>query len=135
MTTTPIEDWILYPDEVVVTKHSSVKERRGNSEKSYSDSKVCSIKTTRPEMPPTPPGSNPASTEDERALKKTITYTRKAPQSTQGQPTSGAFIPPTLADGKARRGVSFHHRLPTPDISDVDEDEFWACCKNSNMKK
>lgn len=135
MTATPTEDWTLYPDEVVVTKHSSIKEARRNSQKSHSNSKVCSVRMTRPEMPPTPPGSNPASSKDRSSPERSDACTRKDSQSMHGRPTSEASFLAAMTDRTTRRRVSYPHRLPTPDISDVDEDEFWACCKDGYVKK
>ncbi|KAL8934801.1 MAG: hypothetical protein Q9211_005036 [Gyalolechia sp. 1 TL-2023] len=134
MTATPTEDWILYPDEVVRSKHSSVRGRRGTSQKSHPTSKICNVTATGPNELPTPPGSNPASAEDKRIAEKTHACTQKAAQSLYGRPTFGRSDSPATAGGRAQRHVSYPHRLPTPDISDVEEDEFWECCKNDSKK-
>ncbi|KAI4168680.1 MAG: hypothetical protein LQ343_006183 [Gyalolechia ehrenbergii] len=134
MRATPPEDWTLYPEEVVRSKHSSVKEQKGTSQKSRSNLKNGVFTAAGPKIPPTPPGSNPASVEDKRTVQRTNACTQIAAQSLQGPPTFGASDPPAMADKRIQRHVSYPHRLPTPDISDVDEDEFWACCKDSSKK-
>ena len=43
-----------------------------------------------------------------------------------GEPLTGATTPPP---------APLPPRLPTPDLSDVDEDAFWSCCKASESSK
>ncbi|KAL8717294.1 MAG: hypothetical protein Q9225_005442 [Loekoesia sp. 1 TL-2023] len=134
MTATPTEDWTLFPDDIVRSKHSSIKERRGTRQKSHSNPKICNGKIVWPEMPPTPPGSSPAPKEYERTIERANACTHDTPQSLHHRPTFGPSDPPAVADERTRTHRSYPYRLPTPDISDVDEDEFWACCKDGSKK-
>ena len=44
----------------------------------------------------------------------------------KGEPLTGAVTPPP---------APLPPRLPTPDLSDVDEDAFWSCCRPSESSK
>lgn len=134
MTATPTEDWTLFPDDVVRSKNSSIRERRGMRQKSHSNPKICNGRIVWPEMPPTPPGGSPAPNEHEKTTERTNLSTQKTPQSLHHRPTLGPSGSPVVADGRTRMHTSYPYRLPTPDISDVDEDEFWACCKGGSKK-
>ena len=137
MTPTSTEDWILYGDEAVTAKHSSVRQRKAKTacRTSHTDRNVRNDGTTGPTMPPTPPGSSPAHSEHEKKEqrdKRSNWHTYGEPQS---QPVCGHLNPGEVGDPRAAwRGTS-SHRLPTPDLSDVDEDEMWACCSGADVRR
>lgn len=124
MVSLPPEDWILYPDEVIVTKHSSV--RRGRS---------CKIKDSRSENsrgPSTRVDPNRGKTrkyshvyQDMQLHKEITSAPRKSPN----------LLAPARednkCDAKTQPKPKFPERLPTPDLSDIEEDSFWSCCGSS----
>lgn len=124
MATPPPEDWILYPDEVIITKHSSVRRRRS-----------CAIKDQQSEDSRRPwirrdpikekSGETPHVLQDVQSLKK-------IPSTPSESPDSGA--PAWEGNGcgaKRQPKLKFPERLPTPDLSDIEEDGFWSCCGSS----
>lgn len=133
MTATPTEDWVLYPDNVVAVKNSTVRERRTEKihMQSHTKPKLRNKRGSGPTMPLTPPGSSPAQSEHERTAEKKCA-TRS--QELHDRPSSGPTASPVVVNRRARTETSYPYRLPTPDISDVDEDEYWACCGESSRK-
>ncbi len=131
MTATPAEDWILYPNNVITVENSTVRDRTTEKARRqpHTKSTQANMMTVRPMMPPTPPGSSPAQSERERAAKRNGALRSQDLRDLNDRPTSGATSAPTEASQRPRTDSSYPYRLPTPDLSDVDEDEFWACCK------
>ncbi len=136
MTATPAEDWILYPDNVITIKNSTVRDR--TTEKAcrqpHTKATQANRMTVRPMMPPTPPGSSPAQSERERAAERNSALRSQDLRVLNDRPTSGATSAPAEVNQRPRTDNSYPYRLPTPDLSDVDEDEFWACCKYGNRR-
>ncbi|KAI4114952.1 MAG: hypothetical protein LQ338_007932 [Usnochroma carphineum] len=133
MTASPTEDWVLYPDDVVIVKHSTVREKRAQKPR-RAQTEMCAGKAVRPTMLPTPPGSSPAQTECQRRVGKKFVYSTQDLQGVHDRLTSGPTNPPAVGDWRMRTQPSRPYKLPTPDISDVDEDEFWACCHDGSRK-
>ncbi|KAL8804686.1 MAG: hypothetical protein Q9200_005713 [Gallowayella weberi] len=130
MTATATEDWILFGDDTVTVKHSSIRKRK--AENIYSVSHVNGnsrkARVTGPTMPPTPPGSSPAVDYSEKKDDRELRSAGKAFEQTHGRPTLGRLPPHELEDSRNLARGSSSYRLPTPDLSDVEEDEMWACC-------
>ena len=49
--------------------------------------------------------------------------------------TADCFNAEPLADAMTPPPAPLPPRLPTPDLSDVDEDAFWSCCRHSKSSK
>lgn len=137
MTTTPqTDDWILYPDNSVVVKHSTIRDRKAQKVclATHRGSNICNGSTTRPMMLPTPPGSDPAKHGHDKRADNGNAARGQALRDLRGEPTFGQLDPPATNARKSRERSMHPHRLATPDISDVDEDEFWSCCDAGGRK-
>lgn len=124
MASPPPEDWILFPEEVIVTKHSSVRDCRSRNLKDSRLENPCRpwMKLDRTEAET---GENPHVRHDMQRRKETprTLSTSRYPLA----PTSRA----KRCEAKTQPEPKFPERLPTPDLSDVDEDGFWSCCGSS----
>ncbi|KAL8754379.1 MAG: hypothetical protein Q9184_005132 [Pyrenodesmia sp. 2 TL-2023] len=136
MTATLTEDWVLYPDDVVTVKNSTMRERRTEKTRTQPRPKTTLGNRTvlRPMMLPTPPGSSPAQSEWERVAGRSDAMKFQDLRDSHDRPTSRPPGVPAEVSQRARADASYPHRLPTPDLSDVDEDEFWACCKYGDSR-
>ncbi|KAI4191635.1 MAG: hypothetical protein LQ350_008748, partial [Teloschistes chrysophthalmus] len=128
--TTPTEDWTLYPDDVVVVKHSSIRPRKAQKVclKSHVEEGASDIAMKQPSMAPTPPGSNPKTQTRESRAYKDNRSSKQTSRDWKLRPTVEKSELPAAKPQTAQMVTSYPHRLPTPDLSDVDEDEFWGCC-------
>lgn len=136
MTATPTEDWILYGDEVITVRHSSIRQRKADQAcgTSATDKKLRNTGTTQPTMLPTPPGSSPAHSERGKKQNEDNKPAWQNDSNPQRQSTSNCLNPPKVGgSGYSMRGTTAD-RLPTPDLSDVDEDEMWACCTGKDHR-
>ncbi|KAI4289655.1 MAG: hypothetical protein L6R35_001079 [Caloplaca aegaea] len=134
-TATPTDDWILFPDDRVAVEHSSVRDQRIRraSAQIRIKSQSRGEQTVRPTMLPTPPGSSPAQSECKRTEEKESAANCGDLRDSHDRPTSGSDAPSVVVNRTTRADTSFPYRLPTPDISDVDEDEFFACCTHARL--
>lgn len=120
----PPEDWILFPEEVIITKNSSV---RGN--------RPCKLKR----VSRTENSHQPWIRRDRTDMESEGSRVRQDMQSrteTLGVPSKphGAIAPTWEGKQRVTRNppeLKFPERLPTPDLSDVEEDGFWSCCGSS----
>lgn len=128
----PLEDWILFPNQVIHTKHSIVRDSRTRQAK----------KRLQPEEP-----SRPSSAYTTATSRATSTSSRNTSISSfTEEPRDQSSSPCTLdRPGDATKFTSnvaeespgnplrmkTPQRLPTPDLSDVEQDIFWTCCGSS----
>ena len=121
----PPEDWILFPEEVIITKHSSVRQVRSRKVKPvmHAEKPIRSMPTLDKTQP--------------RLKKKSPAYTdptwRKILATEPEQPvaTADSIDEAIWNDARKPPNSRLPQRLPTPDLSDVDEDGFWSCCGSS----
>ena len=111
---TPLEDWILFPDQLIHTKHSIVRDSRARQAK----------KRLQPEEP-----SRPSSAYTTATSRATSTSSR----NTSDRPGDVAKSTSNVAEESPRNPprMKTPQRLPTPDLSDVEQDSFWSCCGSS----
>ena len=132
MTTTPPEDWILYPDDVVVEKHSSTRQRREARDlrsQKCTRNDIRLAKALGPIMPPTPPENSPTQNERKQAVQSTYRETSGYSAMTDKAFTLAPVGNPSQGSRKGQVQTPYPQRLPTPDLSDVEEDGLWGCCK------
>ena len=136
MTPTPKEDWILYGDEAITVRHSSIRQRKADKvcRTLSTEKKSCNTKTTRPTMPPTPPGSSPAHSEREKQRNGEDQSIRQNDSNHERQTTFTYLNHREVGDSKSAMRGTTTYRLPTPDLSDVDEDDMWGCCNAGNHR-
>lgn len=124
MASPPPEDWILYPGEVIITKHSSVRPYRS-----------CNLKDPqsedqhRPWIKLDPTGKKPGEYSHVRQDVQRLKEIPSAP-STSPNPAAPAWGE-KRCEAKKQPQPKFPERLPTPDLSDIEEDGFWSCCGSS----
>lgn len=122
----PIEDWILFPDEVIKCKNPRVRNVQNRTtpksylrqEKSLEGFPSSRIACTGTSKAPSHPLAAHDSQDCGRSLRSSdqLGIIEKSLDTTTNDVGSN---PP-----KMKRPP----RLPTPDLSYVDEDEFWSCC-------
>lgn len=134
--TTPTEDWTLYPDNVVIFKNSTIRPRKAQKVclKSHAEEGAFDIATKKPLMPPKPPGSNPETHARESRAYKDNTASKQTSHDWKLRPTVEKSELPAAKPQMTQMVTSRPHRLPTPDISDVDEDDFWGCCNDGRPR-
>lgn len=124
MATPPPEDWILFPDEVIITKHSSVRRRRSSKIKNPQPED-----SRRPWIRRDPSKEKSADTshvhQDAGRFKCIPSTPTKSPDSVAHARESNG------CEAKRQPKPKFPDRLPTPDLSDIEEDGFWSCCGSS----
>ncbi|KAL8868100.1 MAG: hypothetical protein Q9174_005214 [Haloplaca sp. 1 TL-2023] len=132
----PAEDWTLFPDEVVTIKHTSIRKRKTESVYviAETESRDRNEKTAGPTMLPTPPDSNPSNANRKIKRLREDASKGKAGQDLLKRPTSSQLDHQAVAAKRDERTDRHPHRLPTPDISDVDEDEMWPCGGSGGSK-
>ena len=120
----PPEDWILYPDDVIITKHSSVRHDRS-----------CKIKepqSTGSHRPWIRPDQAKENTRDHSHVYQNVQRLKNIPSTPSTSPNSAApALSSNRGDAKKQPKPKFLERLPTPDLSDIEEDCFWSCCGSS----
>lgn len=124
MASPPPEDWILYPDEVIITKHSSVRRRRS-----------CKTKDPQSEDSHQPwirRDPIQAKSGHDSQVGKDVQRRKEIPSAPSKSPDS---VAPAWEGNRYLAGrqprPKFPERLPTPDISDIEEADFWSCCGSS----
>lgn len=126
----PLEDWVLFPDQVIQTKHSTVRDTRARRAKKRlqpAEGRPSSVHTT--EM------SRATSTSSKNTSILSIEEPRDQSNSssTLDRPDNITKSVGNVAEQSPRNPprVKESQRLPTPDLSDVEEEGFWSCCGSS----
>ena len=118
-TTSPVmDDFVLFPDEVIVEKHSSIRKAR-----QHCTSNVKARHASLRQAMLSSSGGHAWGTQESRHNKAKVQTDEKSIDDT------------TSSSGSEPPKSSPPDRLPTPDLSDVDEDLFWACCKPNAKPK
>ena len=136
MTPTPKEDWILYGDEAVTVKHSSIRQRKADKvcRTLPTEKKSCNTRTARPTMPPTPLGSSSTHIEREKQQSEEDRSVRQSDSNYQRHSTFNDLNHCDVGDSTSAMRGTTAYRLPTPDLSDIDEDDMWACCNDGDNR-
>lgn len=128
----PPEDWVLFPDQVIHSKHSTVRDSRARPAKKRlhpagQSSRSSSANTT--EM------SRATSTSSRNTSISSCTEEPFDERNSSSKLDRSENITKTISnDEVAEEGprnppkVKVPQRLPTPDLSDLDENGFWSCC-------
>ena len=132
LTSPPLEDWVLFPDQVIHTKHSTVRDSRMRQAKEHLQpaelSRLSLVSTTETSCATSTSSRiiSISSFKEEQRHQSNSSSTLDRP-SNIGKSTSN------VAEESRRNPprVKVPQRLPTPDLSDVEEDGFWSCCGSS----
>lgn len=121
----PTEDWVLFPEDVVTDKHSSLKESRSRKAKRKGE-------TERPSKASPAPADKMT-----KAIVNAQEYIKSRNQNRDLNKSCSHWPIEASANAAHRKvpckplQIQSPKRLPTPDLSDVEEDDFWSCCATS----
>lgn len=127
-----LEDWILFPDEVVRCKNSSVRNPQNRPKSSL-----------RPDNGLDCPSFS-AQTVSSTVKKSSSQYliaheSQDHSRSLRTSDQLGSIKKPldtaTKDVGRNPPKVKAPRRLPTPDLSDVEEEAFWSCCSSADSSR
>ena len=121
----PPDDFVLFPQEVVKEKHSSVrntKPRKPTEQKCADRSSPLKPRhhVIDPKAPALSQGDTSRPSERQTCLKhmSTVNCTVDCVNA-NAKPLARLKVPPKAPSPP---------RLPTPDVSDLEEDDLWSCC-------
>ena len=120
MMPTPPEDWILFPNEVVFCKHSTIRDGRTRNARGSlhtQNSATLSLDRSTPTYTKT---TTKTKATDSGPSKPQITLTKSNGDDSAAKDSA-----------RSSPGDKRLERLATPDLSDVEEEGFWSCCGTS----
>lgn len=121
----PMEDWVLFPEDVVIDKHSSLRKNRSLSARRNTETKGL---------------SKPLSAPDDKMTKTIVNAQEYIKSRNQNRDVNNSCShwPIEASSNTARQKIIYKplrvdspKRLLTPDLSDIEEDDFWSCCATS----
>ena len=131
----PADDWTLYPEQTVKHKHSTKRESRKYEKHALagSNGEKAAFEQMRPTLPPTPPENSP--TKSERRAQRKSDFQFDYTDSLKKQIILTRNCHGMSHDDEHRRLLQapFQRRLPTPDLSDVEGDDLWSCCAETDQ--
>lgn len=137
LTSPPLEDWVLFPDQVILTKHSTVRDFRvRQARESLQPAELSGLSlastTETSRVTSTSSTSNSSRITSVSSIKEEQRH-QSISSSTLDWPGHIGKSASIVAEESPRNPprVKVPQRLPTPDLSDVEEDGFWSCCGSS----
>ena len=121
----PVEDWTLFPEDVVIDKHSSHKGSRPRKVKEYTRKERSNMTSLAPDD------------KMEKAIANAQQYiqlrnqTKEVNRSCSHRPTKASPDVGFRKVDSRPRIIQAPNRIPTPDLSDIEEDDLWSCCATS----
>lgn len=123
----PTEDWVLYPEEIIIVKHSTLRDVRTRKSRQVSQPdrlKKPSLMFKEIKADFKEDYDKEASKSHARCISSSAESASKDDPNPSSKENFGeARLPPQ---------PRLSQFLPTPDLSDVDEESFWSCCGSSN---
>ena len=122
----PPDDFVLFPQDVVKEKHSSVRDAK--SRKPTASRSVKGPSASMPRHRAVEPGAPASSRGDARRHPETrgclthMSTVNCTVDCADAKPLAQLKIPPRAPSPL---------RLPTPDVSDLEDDDLWSCCGSS----
>lgn len=129
-----LEDWILFPDEVVKCKNSSVRNPQNHT------APKSSLRSDKGLECPSLSAQTASTTIKNSSSQYLITHesqdrSRSLRTSDQLGSINKSLDTATKDVGRNPLKVKAPRRLPTPDLSDVEEDIFWSCCSSAESSR
>lgn len=127
-----LEDWVLFPDEVVRCKNSSVRNSQNHPKSSLRPDKGLEC--------PSLSAQTASMTKKKSSSQCLIAHesqdrSRSLRTSDQLGSIKKSLDTATKDVGRNPPKVKAPRRLPTPDLSDVEEDAFWSCCSSADSSR
>lgn len=129
-----MEDWILFPDEVVRCKNSSVRNPQNHK------SPESSLRPDKGLECPSLGAQTASATIRKSSSQSLIAHeSQDRSRSLRTSDQLGSFKK-SLDTGtkdvvRNPPKAKTPRRLPTPDLSDVEEDAFWSCCSSADSSR
>lgn len=122
----PPDDFVLFPQHVVKEKHSSIRDAKSRKRSATKSAKRSSSPMPRHHVIE-PKAANPSRQEVRRPSRRRvcmdhISTVNRTVDCANAKPPTYLKMPPKAPSPP---------RLPTPDLSDVEEDDLWSCCGSS----
>lgn len=120
----PPEDWVLFPEHIIHTKHSNARDSRARQAKERL-------------QPAEPSRSSSMRTTPTTSRNTSTSFSTKEPRdqsdspSKLDRPSNVAKSNVAVESPRNPPSLKAPQRLQTPDLSDVEEDGFWSCCGSS----
>lgn len=127
-----VEDWILFPDEVVRCKNSSVRNPQNRPKSSPRPDNGLDCPSVSAQTAST---TIKKSSSQYLIAHESQEHSRSLRTSDQLGSIKKSLDTATKDVGRNPPKVKAPRRLPTPDLSDVEEDAFWSCCSSSDSSR
>lgn len=126
-----LEDWILFPNEVVRSKNSSVRNPQNHPKSSLRPDKGLECPSL---------SAQTASTTKKKSSSQCLAHeSQDRSRSLRTSDQLGSIKRPldtaTNDVGRNPPKMKAPRRLPTPDLSDVEEDVFWSCRSSADSSR
>ena len=122
----PPDDFVLFPQEVIREKHSSIRDDRPRRPKATE-----SAKRSSSSIPPHHVTESKATTPSRREAHKPSRRPMCLDHMSTVNCTVDCSNGKSMAHQKMPPKAPSPPRLPTPDLSDIEEDDLWSCCGSS----
>lgn len=122
----PPDDFVLFPQDVVKERHSSIRGAKSRKPNTTKSAKRASSPMPRHHVIE-PKGATPSRQEARRPSRRPICLKHMSTVNctvdcANAKPPTHPKMPPKAPSPP---------RLPTPDLSDLEEDDLWSCCGSS----
>lgn len=132
MTSSPPDDWVLFPQEIIKEKHSSIRDdHAGRLASSGSSSRRSSpisrhVTKSKATVPARLEGRQPPKPYKPSTCSKHMSARNCTAACIDAKSPAVMSKPPKAPSPP---------RLLTPDLSDVEEDDLWSCCMSSESNE
>ena len=122
----PPDDFVLFPQDVIKESHSTIRDARSRKAMATKSAKKSSSPMPRPHVME-PKAATPSRREARRPSRRPVCLDHMSTvnctvECANGKPLAHLKMPPKAPSPP---------RLPTPDLSDLEEDDLWSCCGSS----
>lgn len=123
----PPDDFVLFPQEIVKEKHSSLRDAKAR--------KATAVKSAQRSSSPMPRQHRKApihsQRDSRRPSERPVCLTHMSTVNCTINCINANANAKPLAHSKVPPKAPSPPRLPTPDLSELDEDDLWSCCEST----
>ena len=131
MVSPPLDDWVLFPQETVRHKHSTIRYPQHRKQSSFSVKGRKTIPPPDSHVIKPKAATSPRCDESERPAPKPYRPSMCLEHMSARNCTSFCARDKSPRIMSSPPKAPSPPRLPTPDLSDVDDEDLWSCCKSS----